>query len=123
MLHELLTARRRFNGAIGRTIGEEFKRICNTGQLECEFVGCARSLQHNDAFSAEVNSQPKHQSKEHAHAKHEYIVAGDGDRFSSKSNYVVREQWLLHRRVFLLTASNKRHIRHAGNESGVIPLN
>jgi hypothetical protein len=52
-LHLLLTPRGSGNRKIRRTIGDALECVRNTRQLECDLVGSARPLQHDNPFSAE----------------------------------------------------------------------
>src|SRR5713101_2038939 len=91
-LHLALTSRGRRNCTVFRTIGEVLECVRNTGQLECNLVGSARPLQHDDPFSAEVESSPEQQADHEGCDSREDIMTCDGDASARDSNQVVREQ-------------------------------
>src|ERR1700736_4906890 len=85
----LLTSRRRGNHTVRGTIGDAVECICDTGQLECNLVGSARSLQHDHSFSAEIKSGPEHQPNHEGYNSHKHVVTGDGDASACDGNQVV----------------------------------
>ncbi len=86
LLRLLLTPRCGCDRVIRRTIGDALERVRDTGQLERNLVGSAGPFQHDDSFSAEVESSPEQQSGHNRYEHHEHVVTRDGDASAGDSN-------------------------------------
>jgi hypothetical protein len=71
------------------TIGDALQCVCYSRQLECNLVGSARSLQHNNPFSAEVNSGPEQQSNHDRCTRHKRVMTRDSDTSARESNHMI----------------------------------
>jgi hypothetical protein len=91
-LYLLLTPRRCGNCIIRRTIRDAIECVGNARQLESKLIGSARPFQHDDAFSAEVQSREEQESSHDGYEHHQHVVTGDGEASACDANYVVREQ-------------------------------
>jgi hypothetical protein len=88
-LYLLLAARSCRNGIISGAIGDALESVGNARQLEGHLVGPGRSFQHDDAFSAEVESSPEQQASHDGDEHHEHVMTGDGEASAGDGDQVV----------------------------------